>query len=65
MQRPGSRGRGGSIWRAQLRPWFAQYLNGKNWERLRDLGPDVFARTETTSYFDHYRDPTNRAELVS
>lgn len=49
----------------QLRPWFAEYLNGKNWERLRDLGPDVFARTETTGYFEHYSDPTNRRELVS
>lgn len=49
----------------QLRPWFSQYLNGKNWERLRDLGPDVFARTESMSYFDHYRDPTNRRELAA
>ena len=49
----------------QLRPWFAQYLNGRNWERLRDLGPDVYARTEPTSYFEHYQDPSNREELAA
>lgn len=49
----------------QLRPRFARHLNGRHWERLRELGSEVYARTEPISYFEHYQDPTNRKELVA